>query len=77
MGAGFIFRDHEGKVIAIMCSSMKFIIDPTMVEDYVAWKVVVFCKDLGHKNVFLESDALDIVHVLHKKSIHGVGMRIC
>jgi transcription initiation factor TFIIIB Brf1 subunit/transcription initiation factor TFIIB len=67
MGASFIVRDHEGKVIAIMCSSMKFIIDPTMVEDYVAWKVVVFCRDLGLKNVILKGDALDIVNVLRKE----------
>ena len=67
MGVGFIVRDHEGKVIATMCSSMKFIINPTMVEDYVAWKVVVFCRDLGLKNVILEGDTLNIVHVLHKE----------
>lgn len=40
MGASVIVRDYEGKVMATMCSSMIFIIDPTVAEAFAALKAV-------------------------------------
>jgi hypothetical protein len=67
MGVGAIVRYHEGKVMATMCSSMKFIIDPTMGEAFAAWKAMVFGRNLGLHNVILEDDALEIVHALRRE----------
>jgi len=53
--------------MATMCSSMKFIIDPTMGEAFAAWKAMVFGRNLGLHNVILEDDALEIVHALRRE----------
>ena len=36
MGVGIIVRDYEKKVLATMCSSRKFIINPIVTEAYAA-----------------------------------------
>lgn len=67
MGASVIVRDYEGKVMATMCSSMIFIIDPTVAEAFAALKAVAFGRDLGLHNVILEGDVLEIVHALRRE----------
>jgi hypothetical protein len=42
MGVGIIDRDHEVNVLATMCSTKPFIVDPTIVEGYGAWKTPEF-----------------------------------
>lgn len=64
MGVEVIFRDHEGNVLANMCSSKPYIFDPIVVEAYAAWKVVEFSIDLGILNIILEGDVLEIVNAL-------------
>lgn len=67
MGVGVIVRDHEGKVMATMCSPMKYITDPTVVEAFAAWRTVGFGRDLGLRNVITEDDALEIVYALRRE----------
>jgi ribonuclease HI len=64
MGMGIIARDHEGYVLASMCSIKQFIVDPAVAEAYAALKAVEFCCDLGLWNILLEGDALEIVNAL-------------
>lgn len=61
MGVGAISRDSEGKVLETLFSPKIYIIDPTMAQAFVAWKALLFGRDLGLRNVILEGDALDIV----------------
>lgn len=53
----------------------RFIIDLIVAEAYAAMKVVVFGRDMGLYTIILESDALEIIHVLRKEeqscSKHG------
>lgn len=44
---GVIVKDHEGKVLATMCSSKPYITDLIVVHAYAIWKAVEFSKDLG------------------------------
>lgn len=46
MGMVVKARNYQGKVLATMCTTMSFIIDPTIVEALAAWKAVELCKDL-------------------------------
>lgn len=52
-----IVRDHEGKVLAIMCYSKVYIIDPTIAKAFITWKAVKFDRDIGLYNIILEDDA--------------------
>lgn len=67
VGVSVIVRDFEGKVLAIMCYSRRFIIDQTMTEAYEAWKAVSFCRRMSLRKVILKGDTLEIVHALHKE----------
>lgn len=64
MGVQITFRNQERHVLASMCFTKQFIIDPTTAEAYFAWKAVKFNKDLGIRIILLEEDALEIVNVL-------------
>jgi hypothetical protein len=57
MGVWVIVRDQEENVLASVCSLKHFIVDPTVAEAYVAWKVMKFSRDLGMLNIMLEEDA--------------------
>lgn len=67
MGVSVIARDHEGKVLATLCSSKPYITNPTVADAFFAWKAVEFGRDLGIQNTILEGNALDIVHALRKE----------
>jgi hypothetical protein len=67
MGVSVIARDHEGKVLATLCSSKPYITNPIVADAIFAWKAVEFGKDLGIQNIILEGNALDIVHALLKE----------
>jgi len=47
-----------------MCSLKQFIVDPTIVEAYAAWKMLEFNKDLSMLNIILEENELEIVNAL-------------
>jgi ribonuclease HI len=64
MGVGLIVRDGEGSVLAAMCTSVDFIIDPTVAEAMALWKAVSCCLDLGFSRIHLEGDALEVVQAL-------------
>lgn len=54
-------------VLASICMSISYIIDPTMAETYAAWNAVFFGRDLGIRNVIMEGDALKIIHAFQTK----------
>jgi hypothetical protein len=70
MGVGvLIVSDHEGQVLATMCSSKTYTTDPIvwrLLED--RWKAMNFSRDMGiHNNIILEGDGLKIMHALPKE----------
>jgi hypothetical protein len=42
-----IVRDRDDNVLATMCFSKLYIINPTVAEQYEAWKTLKFNRDLG------------------------------
>jgi hypothetical protein len=56
MSVWVIVRDKEGNVLASMCFLKQFIVNPTVVKAYAAWKAVEFSRDLGMLNIILEGD---------------------
>lgn len=42
-----IVRNYKGNVLATMCTTKRFIIDPPVTEVVAAWKAVKFCKTWG------------------------------
>lgn len=59
-----IIRDAEGFVRASMCTSVLYIIDPTVAEAVAAWKAITLVCELGFQRVLFEGDALKIVLAL-------------
>jgi hypothetical protein len=59
-----IVIDHEGQMLASMCSSKSYIIKPTITT----WKVVEFGRNLGIHNIILEDNAMEVVHVFRKEN---------
>lgn len=60
-----------GKLMLILTcwhlrSSKSYIFNPTVIEAFVAWKVVEFSRDLELQHVIMEGDALKIVQDLRK-----------
>jgi hypothetical protein len=47
MSVSVIVRDYEGKVLATMCYSRKFITDPAVAEAYAVWKAMVLSREMG------------------------------
>ena len=66
MGVSVIVRDHVRQLMATMSSPLLFIINPKVAEVMAARKAVVFGRNLGTKNIILEGDGLEIVHVIQK-----------
>lgn len=50
-----------------MSTSRRYITNPTMVEAYTAWNVVLFGIDLGLHYIILEGDALEVVQAFKKE----------
>lgn len=67
MGVGTIIRNAEGTIMAIMCTTVPFITDPTVTEAVALWKVASFCLELGFQRLHLEGDALEIVQTLQQR----------
>lgn len=64
MGVGVVVRDEGGAVLAIKCTTVSSIGDPTIAEAVAAWKAVELCCELGAQRVILEGDALEVVQAL-------------
>ena len=62
-GSGIIVRDYERNILATMCTTKSFIIDPTVAVVVAAWKAVKF----GRKRVIVEGYTLKIVNMLRKE----------
>ena len=60
-GLGVIARDHEGRTVAMQCSSFKHINNPTTAKTLAAWKSVVLGVQLGVIYMELEGDAKEVV----------------
>jgi ribonuclease HI len=60
-GLGIIARDHEGRTIAMQCSSFKHISNPTTAKTLAARKAVVLGVQLGVIYMELEGDAKEVV----------------
>jgi len=50
IGVGIIARDHEGKVMASMCTTKPYISDPEVTD----WKGVEFSRDMRFQNIMME-----------------------
>jgi hypothetical protein len=61
VGLGAIARDHEGRVLAMHCSTCKHIYNPMMAETLTAWKAVVLRVQLGVIYMEVEGDAKKVV----------------
>lgn len=64
---GIIAKDHDGNILASMCSTKPYISDPFVAEVVAAWKVVKFRRELGFQNIMMEGDMPEIVHALQKE----------
>lgn len=60
MGVGVTIRDHDGNVLATMCSSKPYIVNPTATEASATWKSIELNRDLGILNIMLEGDVMEI-----------------
>lgn len=63
---GIVARDSEGKVIAAMCSSQRYISDPSVAEAFGARLCVEFGLFLSLRTVILEGDALEVVEEINR-----------
>jgi hypothetical protein len=64
MGVGIIVRDSMCRVVAVMCSTLPYIKDPTVAEAIGAKRAVEFGRERGFPSIKLEGDALEIVLAL-------------
>lgn len=62
---------REGTVVFPQKTLRNPIFDIAVAEAFAAWKVVKFSKDMGFLNVFVERDALKIVHAWQKEGRCG------
>ena len=74
VGLGTIARDHEGRVLAMHCSTCKHIYNPTTAETLVSWKAVVLGVQLGVIYLEVEGDAKEVVNGLNCAS-HCLGRK--
>ncbi|GLT53045.1 hypothetical protein SLA2020_263420 [Shorea laevis] len=58
MGVCMIVCDVTASVLATMCTSISFIIEPTIAEALALWKTVSSWHELGFQRLHLEGDAL-------------------
>ena len=61
MGLGVIARDHEGRVLAMQCSTRRHIDTPTKAEMLAVWNAVILGVQLGVTYLELEGDAMEVV----------------
>lgn len=71
IGMRVIASDARGLVVASMCGTIPFIIDPTIAEAVAAWKAIVFYCEQGFQRLILEGDALEIVQVFGRRGLLG------
>jgi ribonuclease HI len=72
MGMGIVARDYEGKFLAGLCASQRYLLDPATAEAMAAWKMVEFCINMEFGNVWLEGDCLEVVKALNSaESVWG------
>lgn len=69
MGVGIIAQDLAGTIVAAMCSSRPYIIDPTIAEALGAWKTAELSCTLGLRQIEVEGDALEVVTSLQREGI--------
>ena len=69
---GIVARDFEGKIIAALCASKQFTVDPATAEAMVTWKMVEFCINMELGSVCMEGDCLEVVQAL-KSSVDDWG----
>jgi hypothetical protein len=61
VGLDVIAWDHEGRALAMQCSTRKHINNPTTTETLAAWNAVVLGVQLGVIYLELEGDAMEVV----------------
>ena len=61
IGLGAIARDHDGRVLAMQCSTCKHIYNPMTAKTLTAWKAVVLGVQMGVIYLELEGDAIKVV----------------
>lgn len=66
MGIGVFVCDHEGKPLAMLCASKRYVSNPTMAKAIAAWRVVELAVQLDLRCFILEGDALVIVQTLRR-----------
>lgn len=68
MGLGVVVRNYAGEVQVALSTTVHYIIDPSVAEVLVIWKVVSFCCDLGLQHVIFEGNSMQVVSALNKDS---------
>ena len=67
-GIGIVARDRNGMVVGTLQSCVKDIIDPASIESLAAVKALTFAKDMGFRQIILESDALAVINKINHAS---------
>lgn len=62
-----IIRDSQGDIMACLCTSVDFILNPAIAEAYVLRRVMKFCLDLGVQSAIFKGDALSVVQATNNK----------
>lgn len=63
-----VARDHAGSVVAALCASRPYVVDPATAEALATWRMAEFEASLGASRVLLKGDAIEIVQAFHKDS---------
>jgi hypothetical protein len=66
IGMGILARGHDEMIVAAMCSSKPFHLDPASAKAYVAWRLASFYTDLSACKLVVEGDSLELVQALRK-----------
>jgi ribonuclease HI len=66
MGVGLLARDHLGRVVAAMCFSQKYQLDPSTAEAFGVQLAAEFARFQGFTSISLEGDAQEVVRAMHR-----------
>ncbi|XP_062093823.1 uncharacterized protein LOC133799848 [Humulus lupulus] len=68
-GAGAVFRDFHGMVLASSTWSWDHLLDPTIVEALAVYHSILLCSRLGYLTVVIESDCAIVVRAINSHKI--------
>ncbi|XP_062104157.1 uncharacterized protein LOC133815319 [Humulus lupulus] len=68
-GAGAVFRDFHGMVLASSTWSWDHLLDPTIAEALAVYHSILLCSRLGYHTVVIESDCANVVRAINNHKI--------